>query len=86
MAGRVCVRKEGLFLPNYHHSPTSVHEPENAIDEEGEHTSTKERYCENLSANTRLKEYGGLPVLGLVLASSWVGRRPVFGIVARKPA
>ena len=36
-------------------------------------TSTKGRYLENLSANTRLKEYGGLPVLGLVPASSWVG-------------
>ena len=37
MGGRVCVRKEGLLLRNYHHSPMSVHVPERAIDEEGEH-------------------------------------------------
>ena len=31
-----------------------------------------------------LKEYGGLQVVGLVPASSWVGRQPVLGMVARK--
>ena len=37
MAGGVCVRKEGLFLRNYHHRPMSVHVLQQTIDEEGEH-------------------------------------------------
>ena len=36
-----------------------------------------------LSANTAFEKYDGLPVLGLVPTSSWVGRPPVFGMVAR---
>ena len=48
-----------------------------------ENTSTKGRDWENLSANTGLKENGGLPVLGLLPASSEVGRLPVSRMVAR---
>ena len=34
MAGRACVREEGLFLRNYHYHPMNVHVPRRAIDEE----------------------------------------------------
>ena len=37
MAGRACVRQEGLFLHHYHHCLMNVHVPKRAIDEEVEH-------------------------------------------------
>ena len=37
MTGRVCGRKEGHFLRNYHHGPMSFHVLKHTTDEEGEH-------------------------------------------------
>ena len=36
MAGRVCVREEGLFLRNHHHGPMSVHALSRTTDDEGQ--------------------------------------------------
>ena len=41
----------------------------------------RKRDREGLSANSGLNEYGGLPVVVLVLARTWAGRPPVFGMV-----
>ena len=65
MAGRICVHKEKHFLRNWHHSPVGVHEPERAIDEEREHWHKRALLGEFVGEH-RVKEYGGLPVFGMV--------------------
>ena len=73
MAGRVCVRKEELFLRSCHHGLQSVNIPKHASDKEEEHSHKRARLGG--------KEYGGLPVVGLMRARIGVGRPPILGLV-----
>ena len=72
MAGR-CVREEELFLRSCHHGLQSVNVPKHASDKEEEHSHRRARLGG--------KEYGGLPVVGLMRARIGVGRPPVLGLV-----
>ena len=74
MAGRVCVRKEGLSLRHYRHGLTRVHMPKRASKREEEHQPEGARHG-GLAGERRVERNGGLPVVGLVPAS--------FGLVAR---
>ena len=56
-AGRVRVRKEGLFLRKYQHFPMSVYVLKRAINEEGEHQH--EGAClEELAGEHRFEKFG----------------------------
>ena len=74
MAGRVCVRKEGLSLRHYRHGLTRVHMPKRASKREEEHQPERARQG-GLAGERRVERNGGLPVVVLVPAS--------FGLVAR---
>ena len=60
----------------------SVHVPERTIDEEGEHKHEVALLGELVGEHPvkRVRR----PVVGLMPASSWVGRPPLFGMVARQ--
>ena len=79
LAGSEATRK-GLSAPENIKSPRVSTNP-NTRATRKKSTSTKERDWEGLLANAGIKEYGGLPVVLLVPASSWVGRPPVLGMV-----
>ena len=75
MSGRVCA-----FPCKKRLVPKSVNEPKHPCDKEDEHQHQGARLG-GLVGECQVKEYGGLPVVGLVPTSSWVGRRPVLGKV-----
>ena len=77
MAGRVCVREEGLFLRSCHRGFKSVNELKraNIKEEEPQHKGAR---LEVLSATSRSEECGGLSVVGLVPASFLDGRPQVL--------
>ena len=58
MAGRICVREEGLFLRNYRHRPMRVHA--HVVGEEGEQQHDRQDCTQTLLARDELDGWRGL--------------------------
>ena len=83
MAGRACVRKEGLFLRSCHYGLQSVNVPKHASDKEEEHQHKRARLG-GLVGEHRVQRIRRLASRRVGARQNLAWSPPVLGLVARQ--